>query len=92
MPVAPLPLLVSVFVNDTDPPVRFMMSINRPLVLVLDSVPLYVIVPLAPSTRNAVPLGFVTEVFAENVKLPAEPLTISIAASPPLSVAVPLKL
>ena len=40
---------------------------------------------------NAVPLGLVTVTPVLNEKAPAEPLTMSIPASPPLSVVVPLK-
>jgi len=41
---------------------------------------------------NAVPVGLVMVVFAPKLKVPAEPPTMSMPASPPFSVVVPVKL
>jgi hypothetical protein len=47
---------------------------------------------LLPLATKPVPVGFVIEVLLENANVPLEPPRMSMAASPPLSVVVPLKL
>ena len=47
---------------------------------------------LLPDSLNAVPVGLVIVVPVPKVKVPAEPLRMSMPASPPFSVVVPVKL
>ena len=69
------------------------MSTSNPgLVPFLVMLPLYVTPAVLPLATKPVPVGFVIEVLLENENVPPEPFKISIPASPPFSVFVPLKL
>ena len=65
-------------------------SISLPA-LVFDIAPLMVMPPVALSTLRATPVGLVM-VVPPKLNEPAEPLMMSMPASPPFSVVVPLKL
>jgi hypothetical protein len=45
-----------------------------------------------PLATKPLPVGLVIEVLLENANVPLDPLRMSMPASPPLSVVVPLKL
>ncbi len=85
------PVIVPVLKVIVFPVVPSMLTTRAALFCVM--LPLYVTVGLPGDdpALNAGPVGLVIVVLALKVKLPLDPLRISIPASPPLSVVVPVK-